>query len=84
MHICIHARCVHIYLQIYTYKHIYVVGDGANDIPMLTKAGLGIAFNAKPSVQAQAKYRINQPSLSALLYFLGLTDSDIRGILKSL
>jgi phosphoserine phosphatase len=46
------------------------IGDGANDIPMLQAAGLGVAFHAKPKVQAQAKAAIRQGSLLQLLYLL--------------
>lgn len=51
------------------------VGDGANDLPMLTAAGLGIAFHAKPRVQASASQRINTIGLDGVLYFLGFKDS---------
>ena len=44
------------------------VGDGANDLAMLTRAGMGVALHAKPSVQAQAKLRVNHGDLTALLY----------------
>jgi phosphoserine phosphatase len=54
------------------------VGDGANDLWMLAKAGLGIAFDAKPRVQEQARARINQKSLKYVLYLLGYTDRDAR------
>jgi phosphoserine phosphatase SerB len=46
------------------------IGDGANDLPMLAVAGLGVAFHAKPKVQAQAKAAIRQGSLLQLLYLL--------------
>ena len=46
------------------------IGDGANDIPMLNAAGLGVAFHAKPKVQAQAKAAIRSGSLLQLLYLL--------------
>ncbi|MDP4534829.1 phosphoserine phosphatase SerB [Alkalimonas collagenimarina] len=46
------------------------IGDGANDLPMLAAAGLGVAFHAKPLVQAQAKAAIRQGSLLQLLYLL--------------
>ncbi|KAG4090745.1 HAD-like domain-containing protein [Neocallimastix lanati (nom. inval.)] len=58
------------------------VGDGANDLLMMSKAGLGVAFNAKPRVQEQAPTRINQPSLDNVLYLLGYTDEEISTILK--
>ncbi len=51
------------------------VGDGANDLPMLSMAGLGIAFHAKPRVVANAKQAINTIGLDGVLYFLGFKDS---------
>ena len=51
------------------------VGDGANDLPMLNEAGLGIAFHAKPRVVANAKQSINTLGLDGVLYFLGFKDS---------
>lgn len=51
------------------------VGDGANDLPMLSEAGLGIAFHAKPRVVANAKQSINTMGLDGVLYFLGFKDS---------
>ncbi len=51
------------------------VGDGANDLPMLSTAGLGIAFHAKPRVVANAKQSINTIGLDGVLYFLGFKDS---------
>lgn len=51
------------------------VGDGANDLPMLGTAGLGIAFHAKPKVVANAKQSINTIGLDGVLYFLGFKDS---------
>ena len=57
------------------------VGDGANDLPMLSEAGLGIAFHAKPRVVANARQSINTIGLDGVLYFLGFKDSylDERG-----
>lgn len=57
------------------------VGDGANDLPMLSTAGLGIAFHAKPKVVANAQQAINTIGLDGVLYFLGFKDSylDERG-----
>jgi phosphoserine phosphatase len=57
---------------------VVAVGDGANDLCMLAKAGLGIAFDAKPRVQEQARARINQKSLKYVLYLLGYTDKDAK------
>lgn len=51
------------------------VGDGANDLPMLAEAGLGIAFHAKPRVVANAQQSINTIGLDGVLYFLGFKDS---------
>ena len=51
------------------------VGDGANDLLMLSEAGLGIAFHAKPRVVANARQSINTIGLDGVLYFLGFKDS---------
>ena len=51
------------------------VGDGANDLPMLGEAGLGIAFHAKPRVVANAQQSINTIGIDGVLYFLGFKDS---------
>ncbi len=53
------------------------VGDGANDLPMLSIAGLGIAFRAKPVVQESAKQSISTLGLDGVLYLLGYRDRDI-------
>ena len=53
------------------------VGDGANDLPMLGEAGLGIAFHAKPRVVANARQSINTIGLDGVLYFLGFKDSNL-------
>ncbi|MBQ0144181.1 MAG: phosphoserine phosphatase SerB [Bacteroidales bacterium] len=53
------------------------VGDGANDLPMISLAGLGIAYHAKPKVKANAKQSISTIGLDGILYFLGLKDSYI-------
>lgn len=54
------------------------VGDGANDLPMLSAAGLGIAFHAKPKVKATAEQSLSTIGLDGILYFLGLKDSWIE------
>ena len=54
------------------------VGDGANDLPMLSEAGLGIAFHAKPRVAASAEQSINTIGLDGVLYFLGFKDSYLE------
>ena len=53
------------------------VGDGANDLPMLSTAGLGIAFHAKPKVKQTARQSISTIGLDGVLYFLGFKDSYI-------
>jgi phosphoserine phosphatase len=53
------------------------VGDGANDLPMLLGAGLGVAFHAKPLVQQQAQHRISQFGLDTLLYVMGYGDDEL-------
>ena len=53
------------------------VGDGANDLPMLASAGLGIAFHAKPKVKATAEQSISTIGLDGILYFIGFKDSFI-------
>lgn len=59
------------------------IGDGANDIQMLTKAGLGIAFQAKPSVQAKAHYSISRHTrLDSILYLLGISEREIESLAK--
>ena len=53
------------------------VGDGANDLPMLSEAGLGIAFHAKPKVKAEASQSLSTIGIDGILYFLGFKDSYI-------
>ena len=52
------------------------VGDGANDLPMLSVAGMGIAFHAKPVVQASANYTLSNLGLDAILYLMGVSDNE--------
>lgn len=59
------------------------VGDGANDLPMLSEAGLGIAFHAKPKVKAEASQSISTIGIDGVLYFLGFKDSYISGTSSS-
>ncbi|MBX6367882.1 MAG: phosphoserine phosphatase SerB [Rhodospirillales bacterium] len=54
------------------------VGDGANDLPMIEAAGLGVAFHAKPAVAARARVRIEHCDLTALLYAQGYREDEIR------
>lgn len=61
-----------------TPQHTLAVGDGANDLPMILAAGLGVAYRAKPSVRAQASAVVTHGDLSTLLYFQGYaTDKHI-------
>ncbi len=55
---------------------VLAVGDGANDIPMLITAGMGVALHAKPKVQEQAKLVINHGDLTALLYLQGYSRDE--------
>lgn len=59
-------------------KQTIAVGDGANDLPMLATAGLGIAFHAKPKVKATAGQSLSTIGLDGVLYFLGFKDSFIN------
>ena len=54
------------------------VGDGANDLPMILAAGTGVAIHAKPSVAAQAPFRIDHGDLTALLFLQGYRASEFR------
>ena len=54
------------------------IGDGANDLDMITAAGLGIAFNAKPAVRAAADSTVNQPYLDSVLYLMGIAREDVE------
>lgn len=54
------------------------VGDGANDIDMLTAAGLGVAFNAKPAVREVADASLSHPYLDTVLFILGVTRAEIE------
>jgi phosphoserine phosphatase len=58
-------------------EQVIAVGDGANDLPMLGIAGLGIAFRAKPLVKQNAKQAISTLGLDGILYLLGVRDRDL-------
>jgi phosphoserine phosphatase len=59
---------------------VIAVGDGANDLPMIHLAGMGIAFRAKPVVRAAARYSLSSAGLDALLYLIGLHEDEIRAL----
>jgi phosphoserine phosphatase len=58
-------------------QQVIAVGDGANDLPMLNLAGLGIAFHAKPVVKQGARQAISTLGLDSILYLIGVRDRDI-------
>ena len=59
-------------------EQVVAVGDGANDLPMLGIAGLGIAFRAKPLVKAEAEQAISTMGLDAILYLMGFRDRELH------
>lgn len=61
-------------------EQVIAVGDGANDLPMLCTAGLGIAFRAKPTVSRKASYAIDSMGLDGILYLIGLRERDFSAI----
>jgi phosphoserine phosphatase len=58
------------------------VGDGANDAPMLSQAGLGIAYNAKPNLDQAADASIARARMAHLFHFLSITEEDIAEVLS--
>ncbi|ANZ75993.1 BA75_03010T0 [Komagataella pastoris] len=64
------------------FSSVLAVGDGANDLPMMKVAGLGVAWNAKPKVQEQAPAKLNSESLADIFYILGYSDIEIEGFLN--
>jgi phosphoserine phosphatase len=60
-----------------TFDQTIAIGDGANDLPMIAQAGLGIAFRAKPAVREAAPCSITQNDLTSVLYLLGMTEEEI-------
>ncbi|KAK8218882.1 HAD-like domain-containing protein [Phyllosticta capitalensis] len=63
-------------------EQAFCVGDGANDLPMMGVAGLGVAFRAKPKVQLQAPTRINSETLLDVLYLLGISKAEREQLLQ--
>jgi phosphoserine phosphatase len=59
-------------------EQVIAVGDGANDLPMLNLAGLGIAFHAKPKVKENARQAISTIGLDAILYLMGFRDRELK------
>ncbi|HZZ38178.1 MAG TPA: HAD hydrolase family protein, partial [Acidobacteriaceae bacterium] len=59
-------------------EQVVAVGDGANDIPMLELAGMGIAYRAKPLVRQNADQSISFLGLDGLLYLIGVRDRDLQ------
>ena len=57
-------------------EQVVAVGDGANDLPMLGLAGMGVAFHAKPVVRASARFSVTHVGLDGLLYLLGIPDRE--------
>ena len=64
-------------------EQVIAVGDGANDLPMLGEAGLGIAFRAKPLVKQNAEQAISTLGLDGILYLIGVRDKDQAELLKN-
>jgi phosphoserine phosphatase len=60
-------------------EQVIAVGDGANDLPMLSIAGLGIAFHAKPIVREGARQSISTLGLDGILYLMGIRDREALG-----
>ncbi len=61
----------------FSLEQVVAVGDGANDLPMLGLAGMGIAYRAKPLVRAKADHSISRLGLDGLLYLIGVRDRDL-------
>ena len=61
---------------------VIAVGDGANDIPMLERAGLGIAFHGKALLRAAADTSISSGGLDSILYLLGISTQELEEVLR--
>jgi len=62
---------------------VVAVGDGANDLPMLNIAGMGIAFHAKPLVRQSANHAVSHLGLDSILYLIGVRDRDLDKVRSS-
>jgi phosphoserine phosphatase len=62
----------------FSLQQTIAVGDGANDLPMLSTAGLGIAFHAKPIVKESANYSLNKFGIDGILYLMGLSEKETK------
>jgi phosphoserine phosphatase len=60
---------------------VIAIGDGANDLPMLKKAGLGVAFNARPAVREAAEHSLTQRRLDTILFLLGVSQREVAGLM---
>jgi phosphoserine phosphatase len=63
-------------------EQVIAIGDGANDLPMMGVAGLGVAFHAKPLVQMRAPCRLNGRSMLDVLYLFGLSEGEVGELLR--
>lgn len=61
-------------------EQVIAVGDGANDLPMIGQAGLGVAFEAKPLVRQKAEHAISHWELDGVLYLLGISDAQLQSV----
>ncbi|MFN8369280.1 MAG: phosphoserine phosphatase SerB [Bacteriovoracaceae bacterium] len=59
-------------------EQVVAIGDGANDLPMLAKAGMGIAFHAKEIVKQKASYHLSHGPMTSILYFLGIPGTHLK------
>lgn len=58
---------------------VVAIGDGANDVPMLARAGVGVAYHAKPKVRKAARFCLSHGPMTAILYYLGIQGNHFDG-----